>query len=553
MFSLSTLMIISALVAITYAWLNSFFTRKFSYWSSMGIGGPRPRWFIGNIAEQTNQVFFHFCQKMRKEYGEVYGTYMGWKPTLVVADPVLAKHVLVKDFHLFIDRINPKAYHELWNKNLFTANGDDWKRCRVVTSPTFSSGKLREMNVIMQKCIKNLDDYFDRIIEQQPEKSSVVFQAKTTFAGFTIDVIASTAFATTTNANMEADSPFVTNGRKLFEIKALRAMAGFLAPTWLLKLVGIETIFPKENFDFFVALSRRMLDQRLEEIKQGKPRRSDLLQMLIDAAVDESELTADNYNKMTVTEEGNNSGIILDQNQNLTKEASTKGEGGSGKLSEKRKLSTSEIIANCILFFAAGYETTSAALSHCIYELAKNQSVQERLSDDLTSALEQFSDNESEEYLAVVNNGIPYLEAVVKETLRRYTPVALLGRVCNAEQGYTFPGTEIHLRKGDVVTLPVVAIHMNEKYYPEPNRFNPERFMPENKANLVPYTYLPFSDGPRNCIAMRFAYQEIKLCLAHLLTRYRFTTTPETPEELTFKPASALLIAEEFPIQVSRR
>lgn len=139
------------------------------------------------------------------------------------------------------------------------------------------------------------------------------------------------------------------------------------------------------------------------------------------------------------------------------------------------------------------------ALSHCIYELAKNQSVQERLSDDLTSALEQFSDNESEEYLAVVNNGIPYLEAVVKETLRRYTPVALLGRVCNAEQGYTFPGTEIHLRKGDVVTLPVVAIHMNEKYYPEPNRFNPERFMPENKANLVPYTYLPFSDGPRNC------------------------------------------------------
>ena len=178
---------------------------------------------------------------------------------------------------------------------------------------------------------------------------------------------------------MEADSPFVTNGRKLFEIKALRAMAGFLAPTWLLKLVGIETIFPKENFDFFVALSRRMLDQRLEEIKQGKPRRSDLLQMLIDAAVDESELTADNYNKMTVTEEGNNSGIILgknfginfegfvyksmvftDQNQNLTKEASTKGEGGSGKLSEKRKLSTSEIIANCILFFAAGYETTSA-------------------------------------------------------------------------------------------------------------------------------------------------------------------------------------------------
>src|SRR5699024_5852871 len=103
------------------------------------------------------------------------------------------------------------------------------------------------------------------------------------------------------------------------------------------------------------------------------------------------------------------------------------------------------------------------------------------------------------------------------------------------------------------VEIPVSAVHHCEDYYPEPDRFNPERFMPENKHLLVPYTYLPFGLGPRNCVGVRFAYQEIKLCLASIVQRFQFSLTPNTPSKLSFKNGNILLNSFEFPIKVSRR
>ena len=143
-----------------------------------------------------------------------------------------------------------------------------------------------------------------------------------------------------------------------------------------------------------------------------------------------------------------------------------------------------------------------------------------------------------------------------------------LSRVCDKE-GYKLGN--VTLFKGALVFVGVSAIHHDPEYYPEPERYNPDRFMPENKHLLVPYSYLPFSLGikiillpanliynyiflgPRNCIAMRFAYQEIKLCFANIVRKYKFSTTPETPAELKFKKGAGLLIAEPFQIKVEKR
>ena len=65
------------------------------------------------------------------------------------------------------------------------------------------------------------------------------------------------------------------------------------------------------------------------------------------------------------------------------------------------------------------------------------------------------------------------------------------------------------------------AIHHDPEYYPNPYNFDPERFMPENRDKLVPYTYMPFGAGPRNCVGMRFALMELKMCLIQLLRQYR--------------------------------
>ena len=78
---------------------------------------------------------------LEHKYGKVYGVYTGLLPTLTVNDAELIKNVLVKDFHLFLDRRKLNSYHEIWNLVQFSIEGVDWKRIRAITSPAFTSGK----------------------------------------------------------------------------------------------------------------------------------------------------------------------------------------------------------------------------------------------------------------------------------------------------------------------------------------------------------------------------------------------------------------------------
>lgn len=87
---------------------------------------------------------------------------------------------------------------------------------------------------------------------------------------------------------------------------------------------------------------------------------------------------------------------------------------------------------------------------------------------------------------------------ITPEALRKHPPAANINRVVT--QPYTIPGTSTEIEKGVRVVIPVYAIHHDPRYYPEPDRFDPERFGDKAKASRPPYTYLPFGEGPRNCI-----------------------------------------------------
>jgi cytochrome P450 family 6 len=84
------------------------------------------------------------------------------------------------------------------------------------------------------------------------------------------------------------------------------------------------------------------------------------------------------------------------------------------------------------------------------------------------------------------------------ETLRKYPSVPILNRECTKE--YKIPGTDVFLEKGMATVIPVLAIHHDPKYYPDPERFDPERFSEVEKAKRHQYVYLPFGEGPRICI-----------------------------------------------------
>ncbi|PSN32481.1 Cytochrome P450 4C1 [Blattella germanica] len=107
-----------------------------------------------------------------------------------------------------------------------------------------------------------------------------------------------------------------------------------------------------------------------------------------------------------------------------------------------------------------------------------------------------------------------YLEMVIKESLRHYPSVPSLGRMVEKEFKLGFVC--------EMIEIPIHFVHKNPDFFPEPNKFDPDNFLPERVVGRHPYAYVPFSAGSRNCIGQRFALLEMKSVLSHLVRRFRF-------------------------------
>lgn len=110
----------------------------------------------------------------------------------------------------------------------------------------------------------------------------------------------------------------------------------------------------------------------------------------------------------------------------------------------------------------------------------------------------------------------------------------------------------IKIPKDSPILIPVYSIHRDPSIYPNPEKFDPERFSPAAKQSRNPYTYMPFGHGPHNCIGMRFAQMEMKLVLARILKKYRLEVAPDTkiPPDVRIK---ALLGCTEIKLRVVSR
>lgn len=113
-----------------------------------------------------------------------------------------------------------------------------------------------------------------------------------------------------------------------------------------------------------------------------------------------------------------------------------------------------------------------------------------------------------------------YLENVIKETLRLFPPVLLVSR----ELLEDFKVKEYLIPTGTTCVVLLYALHRDPKYFPNPEIFDPDRFLPENYRTRHPFAFVPFSAGPRNCIGQRFAMQAVKVVLTSVLRKYRVTS-----------------------------
>jgi cytochrome P450 len=181
--------------------------------------------------------------------------------------------------------------------------------------------------------------------------------------------------------------------------------------------------------------------------------------------------------------------------------------------------------------FVAGHETTANALTWALDLLARHPDIAERLASEARAVLAGRAPR-LEDLPA-----LPYALQVFKETMRLYPPAYMVGR--EATTAVTLRGFE--LPAGATVIVSMYGMHRRDDLFPEPERFDPDRFAPEREQALPRGAYLPFADGPRVCIGNHFALMEGQLVLAHLAQHVRFerpTSPPVSPlPRVTLRPS----------------
>jgi cytochrome P450 len=196
-------------------------------------------------------------------------------------------------------------------------------------------------------------------------------------------------------------------------------------------------------------------------------------------------------------------------------------------------LGEDEIRANVMTFIAAGHETTANALTWTLFLLAAHPDERDKVEAeiDVWSPGAAGSDPVA---------GLPVTRAALEEAMRLYPPVPSISREAVAED--VLAGHRI--RAGTLVVVSPYVLHRHRQLWSDPDSYRPERFLPDRRAAIPRFAYLPFGAGPRICIGASFALQEAILVLATLLRRFRFELEPgqtvEPVQRVTLRPRGGL-------------
>jgi cytochrome P450 len=178
--------------------------------------------------------------------------------------------------------------------------------------------------------------------------------------------------------------------------------------------------------------------------------------------------------------------------------------------------------------FLAGHETTSLALAHSLYLLSLNPEIEQHLHDEVIKVLgDRLPTSEDA-------RSLPFAEQVIKETMRLYPPAWSVGR--ETVEPYEIRGYKIPV--GAQLVASQWIVHRDARWYPDPERFDPDRWSPERAKSIPRYAYFPFGGGPRVCIGNHFAIMEATLLLAMIVQRFRIELLPG--EKLELAPAVTL-------------
>ncbi|CAH1732233.1 cytochrome P450 4C1 [Aphis gossypii] len=473
----STLILICIAIAlIAIALIGPVVRRREFIASFRSFAGPPSLPLFGNALQLNGSPsdFFRLLLEWHSKFGDTYQLWIGLRPFIAMADADHIQQILKSSVH--IDKnLEYNLLLPFIGTGLVTNSGPQWFKRRKLLTPTFHFNILEDFIPLIEKQCKTL------VKVLRKELNNVTgFDIKPYAKLAALDTIGITAMGCEFNSQENSQLEYVKALDELTAIMQKRFITPWLKPNFLFNLTSlskrqnacIDVIHTftkkviKDRKDNYKLFNNQMSDANKNEIHHGKKYNKALLDLLLELSDD-------------------------------------------GKI-----LSDKDIQEEVDTFMFAGVDTSSVTLSWMMYVLGKHPEAQDRILEELDEKIPNFGDGK----LSVqILHSLDYLDRTIKEVLRLYPSVPFIGRQIyeplTIGDHTILPGTSIFIN--------VFALHRNEKHFENPEKFDPDRFLKEKRNDQHPFSFIPFSAGPRNCIGQKFAILMIKIAVATVLKSYR--------------------------------
>ncbi|XP_050312093.1 cytochrome P450 4d2-like [Anthonomus grandis grandis] len=495
--------VLCAFVVVLLTPVVNWYLEVLKYRKLRGIPGPKPWPVIGNsnLLGKTPGDYLQALLRLQKRYGNFYKLWTGPTLRIVINKPQYLEELLTSNINL--SKSNGYDLFKPWlGDGLLVSTGIKWKQRRKMITPTFHFKVLEDFMQIFNYQIDIMLDKMNDVVQGAPGQTIDIFKYINLMS---LDIICETAFGTPIGAQSQENPKYVEAVKTFLEIFVFRFFSGWMGHPLFFRFSEPYKIYYQTLNTLHVFTEKVIQKRKAEFAKKGKMTgiredgvkiRSALLDMLLEA------------------------------NQN----------GGN--------LSDEDIRDEVNTFMFEGHDTSATAMCFTLYALAQNPHCQDKIYEEFCEVLGE--DPKVEVTLSQIND-LKYMDIVVKEALRVYQPVPLIER--NIDEDWTVDG--ITIPKNTTVAIFLYGMSHDPAVFPDPDKFDPDRFLGEKLDQRHNYSYIPFSAGPRNCIGQRYAMYSLKACVAKFLLQFRVVEDPNFKMEIG--TCSVLKSMNGYKMKIQRR
>ncbi|XP_014610542.1 PREDICTED: cytochrome P450 4C1-like [Polistes canadensis] len=464
---------------------------------------------IGNLYhfQIRNEEIVEKFARISNKYYPIFKIWCFFFSAVVLLDPDDIQELLKSNEN--IEKAAFYKYLKLWLSNgLLTSGGEKWHLRRKMLTPAFHFNILTHYFTNLHEESQNLVES----LKKEADGNLIVKDLRTFISQYTLNAICLTAFGTKLTGKSEVELKYRNAVHAYGKIMVYRIMRPWYYFDTIFALTSHGRL-QKEALKTLHSFSRNIIAERKRFHKLTNRKYLQIYKNIEEDDVFDKDMP---YKRKL---------SLLD----LLIVASWK----------DNQIDEEGIREEVDTFMFEGHDTTASALTFALSLFAKHKDVQENIREEVKSVMQ-----EDNNFTISSLQKLSYLERCLKESLRLYPSVHLISRQITHDmqlKHYLIPS-------GTICDVNIYYVHRNPKFWPNPNVFDPDRFLPENMKGRHPYSYIPFSAGPRNCIGQRFAMLELKMFVAFILHNFELEPVDEL-DDVIFSADLTLTSSKPFRVK----